>query len=62
MVFAESYDAKDHPSSSKSKKRTLEELFRPPVDLMFKGDWQMARDKAVDDRKWLMVNIQVSLR
>ncbi len=42
-----------------SKKRTLEELFKPPLDIMFKGDWQAARETAEAANKWLLVNIQV---
>merc|ERR550534_3086583 len=26
---------------NRSKKRTLEELFKPPLDLMWQGDWQV---------------------
>jgi thioredoxin-related protein len=43
---------------SQGKKRTLEELFKPPLDIMFKGDWQSARDAATAANKWLLVNIQ----
>jgi len=43
---------------SKSKKKTLEELFKPPLDLMFQGDWQSARDHADRTKRWLLVNIQ----
>jgi len=40
------------------KKRTLEELFKPPLDLMWQGDWQSARDHASSTHRWLLVNIQ----
>ena len=43
---------------SKGKKRTLEELFKPPLDIMFKGNFQSARDAASSRKKWLLVNIQ----
>ena len=43
---------------SRSKKKTLEELFKPPLDLMFQGDWQSARDHAAKTKRWLLVNIQ----
>jgi len=43
---------------SRSKKRTLEELFKPPLDLMWQGDWQSARDQAARTNRWLLVNIQ----
>jgi len=45
---------------SRSKKRTLEELFKPPLDLMWQGDWQSARDQAAKTNRWLLVNIQDS--
>jgi len=43
---------------NRSKKRTLEELFKPPLDLMWQGDWQSARDRASSTQRWLLVNIQ----
>jgi len=43
---------------NRSKKRTLEELFKPPLDIMFQGDWQSARDRASSSGRWLLVNIQ----
>jgi len=43
---------------SKSKKKTLEELFKPPLELMYQGDWQSARDHADRTKRWLLVNIQ----
>ena len=45
---------------SKSKKKTLEELFKPPLDLMYQGNWQAARDHADKTKRWLLVNIQVT--
>jgi len=45
-------------STSRGKKRTLEELFKPPLDIMFKGDLQDARDSASAAKKWLLINIQ----
>jgi len=45
---------------SRSKKRTLEELFKPPLDMMYQGDWQSARDYAARTKRWLLVNIQDS--
>ena len=41
------------------KRAALEELFKPPLDLMFKGDFQSARDAAEGAKKWLLVNVQV---
>ena len=45
-------------ASRKGKKRALEELFKPPIDIIFKGDLQTARDSAISAKKWLLVNIQ----
>lgn len=43
---------------SRSKTKTLEDLFRPPIDLIYKGTFQAARDYGVAKKRWLMVNIQ----
>jgi len=40
------------------KLKTLEDLFRPPLDLMFKGTFVSARDACQSSSKWLLVNIQ----
>lgn len=45
-------------ASRRGKKRTLEELFKPPIEIIFKGDLQTARDSATSAKKWLLVNIQ----
>ena len=45
-------------ASRRGKKRTLEELFKPPIDIIFKGDLQTAWDSATSAKKWLLVNIQ----
>lgn len=44
----------------KKKMKTLEELFRPPYDLMYGGTFQAARDSGISSKRWLMVNIQNS--
>ncbi|GFN84437.1 ubx domain-containing protein 7-like [Plakobranchus ocellatus] len=41
-----------------SKKRNLEDLFRPPVDMTHKGTFQSARDFGSTKNKWLLVNVQ----
>lgn len=41
-----------------SKKRNLEDLFRPPVDITVKGTFQNAKDAGSSDNKWLLVNVQ----
>ena len=43
---------------SRLKKKTLEELFKPPLDIMFQGDWQSARYHAAKTKRLLLVNIQ----
>ncbi|KAK2721432.1 UBX domain-containing protein 7-like [Artemia franciscana] len=43
---------------SPSKRKTLEDLFRPPFDLMHRGTFQSARDAGVALNKWLLVNVQ----
>ncbi|KAJ8030650.1 UBX domain-containing protein 7-like [Holothuria leucospilota] len=45
-------------SSSKTKRKTLEDLFRPPIDLMFSGSFHSVREAGQNAGKWLMVNIQ----
>ncbi|XP_064639212.1 UBX domain-containing protein 7-like isoform X2 [Lineus longissimus] len=40
------------------KRKTLEDLFRPPLDLMHKGTFQSARDAGTKSNRWMIVNIQ----
>ena len=39
-------------------KNGLEELYRPPFELMFKGSFEQAKSEASGQGKWLIVNIQ----
>ncbi|XP_054167224.1 UBX domain-containing protein 7-like [Oppia nitens] len=55
----------DSESSSNSstnpttnKRKTLEDLFRPPLDLMCRGTVEHAKDEGRRLNKWLMINIQ----
>ncbi|XP_059153816.1 UBX domain-containing protein 7-like [Physella acuta] len=41
-----------------SKKRNLEDLYRPPVDITYKGTFQNVRDAGSVQNKWLLVNVQ----
>jgi thioredoxin-related protein len=41
-----------------SKRKRLEDLFRPPVDLIFGGSFQAARDAGTRENRWILVNIQ----
>ncbi|KAI1286016.1 UBX domain-containing protein 7 [Halotydeus destructor] len=43
-----------------AKRRTLEELFRPPLDLIFTGSMDSAKETGAKRNKWLMVNVQDS--
>ncbi|KAK8748208.1 hypothetical protein OTU49_016372 [Cherax quadricarinatus] len=45
---------------SRRKMKTLEDLFRPPIDLIYRGTFQAARDAGVSRKRWLMVNVQDS--
>lgn len=40
------------------KTRTLQDLFRPPIDLTYKGTFANAKDAGKSQGKWLMINIQ----
>ncbi|KAI8097877.1 thioredoxin-like protein [Gilbertella persicaria] len=44
------------PVTSKAKR--LADLFRPPFDIMFKGNFEEARESAKEKNKWLMINVQ----
>ncbi|KAK7101896.1 UBX domain-containing protein 7-like [Littorina saxatilis] len=43
---------------SVAKQHTLEDLFRPPIDLTHKGTFHTAREAGTSHKKWLLVNIQ----
>lgn len=45
-------------SRAARKTRTLQDLFRPPVDITYKGNLANARETGIAQGKWLMVNIQ----
>ncbi|PSN57334.1 hypothetical protein C0J52_02105 [Blattella germanica] len=45
-------------SSVNVKRRNLEDLFRPPLDLVCQGTFHDARDVGIARKKWLMVNVQ----
>lgn len=38
--------------------RRLEDLFRPPYDLMSRVSWDEARTLGKEDKKWILVNLQ----
>ncbi|XP_031548751.1 UBX domain-containing protein 7-like isoform X2 [Actinia tenebrosa] len=41
-----------------SKRKTLEDLFRPPIDLLHKGTFETAKTSGQQQSKWLLVNVQ----
>jgi hypothetical protein len=52
--------ANDHPSSSAGNAAVpnLASLFEPPTDLLFRGDFEAAKQAAADQSRWLLVNVQ----
>ncbi|XP_077515607.1 UBX domain-containing protein 7-like [Amblyomma americanum] len=48
----------DADSPSYKKRKTLEDLFRPPLDLMHRGSFESAREIGRTKNRWLMVNVQ----
>ncbi|CAB4037007.1 UBX domain-containing 7-like, partial [Paramuricea clavata] len=44
----------------KAKRKTLKDLFKPPLDIMHKGTFETAKVAGEQERKWLIVNIQDS--
>ncbi|KAL4226419.1 UBX domain-containing protein 7 [Mactra antiquata] len=45
-------------SLTSRKSRTLQDLFRPPIDMTYKGTLASAREAGKSQSKWLMINIQ----
>ncbi|MFH4982510.1 hypothetical protein AB6A40_009219 [Gnathostoma spinigerum] len=41
-----------------NRRASLQSLFRPPFELLFRGDWESARAEARRRGEWLLVNIQ----
>lgn len=48
----------DSSANNSNRKRTLQELFRPPLELLFHGSLPSARECGSLQNKWLLVNIQ----
>ena len=44
--------------NSQRKSRRLEDLFRPPCDILFLGTFLEAREYAKSMNRWLLVNVQ----
>lgn len=45
-------------SESSQRNNRLARLFQPPWELMYKGEWEDARDEGKEHKKWLLVDIQ----
>lgn len=45
-------------SEASMRSNRLARLFQPPWDLMYKGEWDDARDQGKEHKKWLLVDIQ----
>ena len=45
-------------SEASSRSTRLARLFQPPWELMFKGEWEDARDEGKEHKKWILVDIQ----
>ena len=56
-------DTSEQPNNAnKSGRKTLADIFAPPLHLLHQaGGFQGARNRAKDERKWLLVNIQNDL-
>lgn len=46
--------------ASQARTKRLEDLFRPPCDILFLGSFIEARERAKDVNRWLLVNVQNS--
>eukprot|EP01103_Thecamoeba_quadrilineata_P015277 TRINITY_DN4773_c0_g1_i1.p1 TRINITY_DN4773_c0_g1~~TRINITY_DN4773_c0_g1_i1.p1 ORF type:complete len:406 (-),score=86.15 TRINITY_DN4773_c0_g1_i1:17-1198(-) len=49
---------KDGVDHSLKKQKTLINLFRPPTDILFRGDLDAARHEATSKKLWLLLNLQ----
>ncbi|KAJ2615477.1 UBX domain protein Ubx2 [Coemansia sp. RSA 1365] len=50
--------ATDETSGNFSRRSRLAELFKPPFDIMHQGNLDSARQKAMREGKWVLVNLQ----
>ncbi|OTF73706.1 UBX domain-containing protein 7-like protein [Euroglyphus maynei] len=53
-------DEPEQSSADSSRRRTFDDLFRPPLDLIYRGSFDMAKYEGQRSNKWLLVNIQDS--
>uniref|UniRef100_A0A914HXE7 UAS domain-containing protein n=1 Tax=Globodera rostochiensis TaxID=31243 RepID=A0A914HXE7_GLORO len=57
MVAQPNQNDESRPANSQHRK-VLQSIFRPPVELMFQGDWDQALQAARQKGVWLLVNVQ----
>ncbi|KAL6072110.1 UBX domain-containing protein 1 [Balamuthia mandrillaris] len=55
---AQKHGLRPDQTVTKEKIRTLADLFRPPVELLFNGGFEAAKEEAILQKKWLLVNVQ----
>lgn len=48
-------------SNNENRRRTFDDLFRPPLDLIFRGTFEMAKFEGQRKNKWILVNVQNQL-
>ncbi|KAH7641300.1 ubx domain-containing protein 7-like protein [Dermatophagoides farinae] len=51
-------DEPEQSIDSSNRRRTFDDLFRPPLDLIYRGSFDMAKYEGQRSNKWLLVNIQ----
>lgn len=51
-------EGEEAAETSGNRRMTLQQLFRPPLELMFRGSLTSAREAGQEQNKWLLVNIQ----
>ncbi|KAK5988489.1 UBX domain-containing protein 5 [Cladobotryum mycophilum] len=59
-IWADATSSRPAASTSENgaHARRLEDLFRPPYDLIARISWDEARDLGKEEKKWIMVNLQ----
>ncbi|KAJ6445107.1 proteasome component ECM29 [Purpureocillium lavendulum] len=57
-IWGDDASAPQSSAENGSHARRLEDLFRPPYDLMARVSWDEARTLGKEDKKWILVNLQ----
>ncbi|PCD44435.1 hypothetical protein AU210_003512 [Fusarium oxysporum f. sp. radicis-cucumerinum] len=58
QIWADPERRPAQPAENGAHARRLEDLFRPPYDLMARMSWDDARTLGKEDKKWILVNLQ----